>query len=599
MQEKELLFYDLEVMKFDSLAVFKNIDNEIVGAFWNNRERRTQEDPSGFEGIPPLIKGKRLVGYNNHHYDDCILSLMLNQATSMQDIIKANNDRIIAGDGFSGRIFPLIDSLDTMQQIDISRPSLKQIEGNMGRSIIESSIDFAIDRPLTDEERAETLKYCAYDVESTIEVYKQRQYSYFETKKSLVSMLPAEQREKAMHWNTTTIAATILTGGEPTRWWDHGMVEKLLGSYWRKVEGIPDEVWDMWEELTDTPEATMGKGKSKTIRAFDCSVVFGLGGLHGAPKKPLRVGKCRHKDVKSMYPSAICHLKALGEATAIYDQIRQERIQIKHTDPIKAAALKVILNSVYGNFKNQYSTLCNPLASSIVCIYGMISLFSLCRDLDAAGYRIININTDGVVYEDRPELGSRDDEICDTWEKEFDGFQLETDEFDHWIQKDVNNYIAVCGENIIVKGSEVNKYQVNKYFSNNNARIIQIAMVNKLVYGTPVLTTLMENLDNHLLWQYVLKAGSTFQGVCDSNGDLQNKVNRVFAATEGCEYTRLYKLRADGGKVNFPDVPDRMFLWNGDVHDISNADFRRMIDIEHYYTMANEKLKGWPQDVYG
>ena len=177
------------------------------------------------------------------------------------------------------------------------------------------------------------------------------------------------------------------------------MVQKLLGKYWRNVPGIPDEVWDMWEELTASPEATMGKGKSRKIKAFGCDVVLGLGGLHGAPSKPLRVGKCRHKDVKSMYPSAICHLGALGDATPVYDQIRQERIRIKHSDPLKAAALKLILNSVYGLFKNQYSTLCNPLASSIVCIYGMISLFSLCRELDAAGYRIININTDGVVYE--------------------------------------------------------------------------------------------------------------------------------------------------------------------------------------------------------
>ena len=596
---KDQMFYDIEVFPFDSLIVLKRKDGSIVGAFWNNRDRKTQEDPSGFEGLPDLIKDKILIGYNNYHYDDDILSLMMNQATSMQYVIKANNDKIIAGDGFAGKVSPDIDSLDTMQQIDVSHPSLKQIEANMGRSIVESKIDFNIDRPLTDEERKETEFYCGNDVSAAIEVYKLREYGYFETKKQLIEMLPEEQREKAKKWNTTTIAATILTGGKATVWWGPEMVRKLLGKYWRNVPGIPDEVWDMWEELTASPEATMGKGKSKKIKAFGCDVVLGLGGLHGAPSKPLRVGKCRHKDVKSMYPSAICHLRALGDATPVYDQIRQERIRIKHSDPLKAAALKLILNSVYGLFKNQYSTLCNPLASSIVCIYGMISLFSLCRELDAAGYRIININTDGVVYEDRPELNGRDDEICSEWEKTFDGFQLETDEFDQWIQKDVNNYIAVDGDNITVKGGEVNKYLENKYFSNNNARIIQIALVDKLVYGTPVLTTLMDHIDDHILWQYVLKAGSTFQGVCDSNGDLQNKVNRVFAATESCDYTRLYKLRADGGKVNFPDAPDRMFLWNEDVNDLPNDQFRKIIDIEHYYTMVNEKLKGWPQDVYG
>jgi len=42
-----------------------------------------------------------------------------------------------------------------------------------------------------------------------------------------------------------------------------------------------------------------------------------------------------------------------------------------------------------------------------------------------------------------------------------------------------------------------------------------------------------------------------------------------------------------------------MFLWNEDVNDLPNDQFRKIIDIEHYYTMVNEKLKGWPQDVYG
>ena len=88
---KDQMFYDIEVFPFDSLIVLKRKDGSIVGAFWNNRDRKTQEDPSGFEGLPDLIKDKILIGYNNYHYDDDILSLMMNQATSMQYVSKANN----------------------------------------------------------------------------------------------------------------------------------------------------------------------------------------------------------------------------------------------------------------------------------------------------------------------------------------------------------------------------------------------------------------------------------------------------------------------------------------------------------------------------
>ena len=591
---EDLLFYDIEVMEYDALVVFMDINKNEVAHFWNNRDRKVQEEPSGFEGIVELINGKTLVGYNNYSYDDNILTLMMNQSTSLVEILKANNDRIVRGEGFSGKKSPLIRSIDTMQQIDVSHPSLKQIEGNMGMSIVESSVDFNIGRPLTDAERDEMLYYCRHDVMATVDVYKLRQKSYFEVKDGLVAMLPEDDREKAMRWNTTTLSANILlSGNELEAWASHKVPEE----YVRNVSGIPTEVWDMWKECTASDEAVMGKGKSKTIKRYGCNFVFGMGGLHGAPAKPLRRDRVKHKDVSSMYPSAIVRLNALGNSTELYDSMRKERISIKHSDPVKAAALKLILNSVYGNFKNKYSPLNNPMASATVCIYGQIALFSLCRDLYNAGYEIINANTDGVVYTDNPSLGDRDEEIQEKWEKEFKGFKLETDYYDKWIQKDVNNYIAVEEDgSITVKGGDVNKYKSDKFFSNNSLRIIQIAMVEKLVNGTDPMQTFMKHLDKPVLWQIILKAGRTYKGVQNSAGEWQNKVNRVFAAAEGVPYTKLYKIRQDDGQVNFPDVPERMFLWNDDVNELKN--FKDIIDMNYYYHLVNEKLKGWPANVY-
>ena len=402
-----LLFYDIEITAFDALVVFLDINKKEVAHFWNNRNRKKTEELSGFEGIPELIADKVLVGYNNYFYDDNILTLMMNSATSMPDILKANNDLIISGGRFSGRKSPLIRSLDTMQQIDVSKPSLKQIEGNMGISIIESSVDFNIGRPLTDDEREEMLFYCRHDVAATVDIYKLRQKSYFEVKDGLCGMLPKDSPKDAYRWNTTTLAANILLEGRSlTPWLRHGVPEK----YWRNVAGIPPEVWDMWEDCT-TEEGVTGKGKSKTIKAHGCKYVFGMGGLHGAPAKPIRCGEVKHKDVASMYPSSVVTLNVLGEATNVYDGMRKERISIKRTDPVKAGALKLILNSVYGNLKNRYSALYNPMASASVCIYGQIALFSLCRELDKAGYKIINANTDGVVYLDNPRLQDRDEMI--------------------------------------------------------------------------------------------------------------------------------------------------------------------------------------------
>lgn len=583
-----LLFYDIEVFKYDALVVFKDINNNVVAKFWSTRGRTIKEEESGFEGIRELIKNNVLVGYNNFHYDDFILTAMMDDVKSLH--LYDYNNTIINYSGSSLTKDPDIKSIDVMQQISTSFPSLKLIEGNMGKSIVESSVDFKIGRPLTDKQREEVETYCEYDVESTIAIYKLREKSYFATKTSLIKLLPEDKWAAATRWNTTTISGMILTNGKPVNKWP---THHVPAEYWRNVPGIPSDVWDMWESALEE-ENLSRKGASKTISAFDCNVVFGLGGLHGAPTKPCRYGRVLHADVGSMYPSIICKLNALDDATEIYNGIREERLRIKYTDKVKAGALKLILNSVYGNFKNRYSTLYNPRAGATVCIYGQIALFKLCTALHEAGYKVINANTDGVVFVEDTDLGDTYNTICRDWEKEFSPLILETDDYDGWIQKDVNNYVAIRGDEIEVKGGEVNKYHDNKYFNNNDCRIVQIGVVEKLVNGTEPYKTLLRHIHEPLLWQYVLKAGSTFAGTCDQNGQMMQKVNRVFACNDSVEYTKLYKTRTGEDFINFPDAPERMFLWNDDVDKLADR-FADIVDLNHYNELINKKLQGWPK----
>lgn len=619
MNDEELIFYDIEVFKYDSLVVFKDIDNNTLGTFWNNRARRDAERkadcPSGFEGVEELIKGKVLVGYNNYNYDDHILDVMRNPVTATcERIFKRNNWIIHDHVNLAPVDFP---SLDTMQQIDVSIPSLKQIEGNLGRNIKETDVAFDIDRPLTDEERRETELYCKMDVENTIIVYKMRKKSYFEVKESLVSMLEPSMRDKAMKWNTTTIAAHILTGGKQTALWQkHNVPSEIWDAEFRETSGIDKAVWDFWDTVSNDLSLTSGKGKMVKQKTPFGTFVFGLGGIHGAPDKPLRRGRCKHKDVKSMYPSAIVRLGAVDNLET-YDSMRIERVKIKKSDPVRAGAMKIVLNSVYGNFKNKYSTLYNPLASSTVCIYGQIALFTLCKRLYEEDHcEIINANTDGVVYiETAQSVEGLDEQICKEWESTFKGFELETDYYTEWIQKDVNNYIAVEPNGYVtVKGGEVNRYHEPKIFGANNARIVQIVMAEKLLNPQKsVIEIIMEELDKvededddvrrkaRCDWQFVLKTGGTFSGVKDREGNWQQKVNRVFAASRNCtmKSTKLFKVKIEDDHeslINFPDVPEEMILWNDDVNEIQ--DFIRQIDVNFYNNLIIKKLEGWPKNVY-
>lgn len=610
----ELLFYDIECFEYDSLVIFKDINDEIVGSFWNcgvdvpaDERGKVFAEIRGcdFGQIHPLVSKATIVGYNNYSYDDVMLSCMMNMSQT-QFTLHALNNSIIRGLSNSRKVSPDIHSLDTMQQIDVAFPSLKQIEGNMGRSIVESDIPFDIDRPLTAEERKTVEAYCSHDVSNTIEVYKLRKESYFDIKDTLLGMLPGNSKGLD-RVNTTTLSAKILLGnGRLPRW---RRVPDELETYFRNVDGIDTDVWDMWEEATqdrsnEPKDKQLPKGLSRTKTDAshgikDCVIVFGLGGLHGAPKLPGVYHNVKLADVGSMYPSIIKKLNALGTATDLYDQMRIERLHIKKSDPVRATALKLILNSVYGNFKNQYSDLFNPIASTSVCIYGQIAIFKLSKALADEGYQIININTDGVAFVDN---GEGDYEaVCRRWEQEFDGLSLEVDEFTKWIQKDVNNYIAVTPSgHIKTKGGETNKYSENLWFKNNSCRIIQMALVDYLLKNNgadrSMLRYLSSRKDEPLLWQYILKAGGTYLRVENSLGEKCQNVNRVFAVTDKCpNITKLYKVRQDGGLVNFPDVPERMAIFN---EDLSSADFYdrvgRYLDIEHYYHVIMNKLEGWP-----
>lgn len=547
----EYLFYDIEVFSHDALVVFKDSNKRLLKVFHNS-----------FTQLADFIRGKTLVGYNNYHYDDHILHYMLDLRTPRQ--IKDLNDRIILNEPIP-KFRRKFKSLDCFQQIDVSMPSLKKIEGNMGRMILESSVPFTINRPLTDSELTDVLDYCIYDVDTTIDIFAARLKSYFKPKKSLVDMLG---KEESLYWNTTTISANLLLKKPLPKWSSIRVPDHML-------QLVPAEVLELWSEKD--------KG-AVTIQEFNNEIQFGFGGLHGAHNAMKRVQNVKLLDVASMYPNVILNLNALGIATAKYKEILDRRLEVKHTDKILSDALKLILNSVYGNLNNKYSTLFNPKAAQSVCFYGQIALYELCKMISPF-VTIININTDGVAFIPH-DLGYV--AAYQEWEKFFN-LTLEEKEFDLFVQKDVNNYIAVKDGELICKGGDVNRYEKDALFKNNNARIVDIALVDHLVYGKDVLKTLLENRDKPHLYQYILKAGNTYKGTFDIHGNEYNKVNRVFAAK--IEGFCLFKMRHDNHLVRFADAPLHMHLWNEDCNELT--DFAEIVDINHYYQLVIKKLERW------
>lgn len=344
------LFFDIEVFKYNSMVVFKDMDGNTEKVFSSSLNGLGEyldkgiSIEQGYENLKSFVKGKTLVGYNNHFYDDRIMKVMLQGGLTLdekQKILKESNDNIIGGKNLGWLKYTNdlpYKSLDCFQQIDISKPSLKKIEGNMGVSIIESSVDFNIDRKLTPNENLETLKYCEYDVLNTIRIFKMRN-DYFESKQAIVDMIDDKKvRDKAYKWNTTSIVGHILKSKKTL--FTTGILpsDELLSH-------VNEEVREMWSELPNTLDHKFEK-KKVVIEEFGNEIEFGWGGLHGAPKGFVKASNVRLKDVNSMYPNLLINLNGLVDKTKLYKEILDYRLKLKHEGKKKEQApYKLILKN--------------------------------------------------------------------------------------------------------------------------------------------------------------------------------------------------------------------------------------------------------------
>ena len=577
----DFLFYDIEIFAEDALIVFKDVNGDTMRIYHNT-----------FEGLSDFITDKVLVGYNNYHYDDLILTNMIRISDKNPEkikILKYINDQIIGDEDYYCTTDDNIFSLDVFQQINVAHSSLKKIEANIGLSIDESSVPFDIDRKLTEDEYIETVKYCEQDVMATIAAFKLRWKSYFIPKIMIIDMLPDEIKYRAFKWNTTTITASILTGNKPVKRWIEWRVSDKSNKDIEQLDIVPKEVWDMWKD----PEMEV---KKCTVYELGCKIEFSYGGLHGINENGAKeFNNVFLLDVTSLYPNIVLKLDVLGDATSKYREIVNQRMSIKHSDPILSNALKLIINSTYGLMKNEYSKLYNPFGAMSVCFYGQIALYDLCCRLYSAGYTLININTDGVAFTG----ASEDYEVIKSeWEEDY-GFQLELSEFRKWYQKDVNNYVAMdYNAKIKVKGGDLNKYYdpldyvsdpLNTFAGvtwtgTNTNGIISQCLVNKIVYDIDIIDTVLNNLDNPILFQYILQCGRTYIGTVDEEGNLYQKVNRVFATKDG---VLLKKKKAEGNPQYFPTAPESMYVYNGDLRDFDN--FKDIVDVNYYVELAEEK----------
>ena len=610
--------FDCEVFAHDWLFVFKELstgqytvihnDNDAVLAFM-------EQDPF-------------LGGFNNKHYDNHILKAVMVGLTPEQ--VKEVNDLIIVEE-IDGWDIPLLrdyrvffHSFDLMDDCQ-DGISLKGIEAHLGIPIEETEVDFNITRRLTQEELAQTIAYCKYDVDATEILYKIR-VNYLKNKATLGRVRGLDER-KAMYMTNAKLTSVYLKAEKPrTPWTDernYQYPDKLLREY------IPQEVFDFFDRLHDPTVKDIDlfggydehgkkiKGASLEIMVGECPCTIAYGGIHGAIPTYTEVAtetrSIRNKDVASYYPHLMTIPLSEGQkygfcsrnipSPEVFVQTLEDRVKAKKSgDKDTANALKLVLNTTYGTMLNgkngvAYNDLYDPLMGRSVCITGQLLLLELSVHLirECPTLKVIQLNTDGIMVSFDNSDEAKWQEITQEWQDRT-GFELEEDFIQKIVQKDVNNYVEIpVGDGKPkVKGGQLVRgilTNANMDFTemglpawdnmsggafniNNNAVIIARAIQQFFVDGTPPEDTIAAS-DNILDFQLISKVGgkytTCFQMIGEEKITVQ-KVNRVYA-TADLNCGTLYKTHAvTGADSKVPSLPKHCIVDNNNHLSIEVVD---------------------------
>lgn len=559
-----LHFFDFEVVKYDWLVVIINPVERTETVIVNNSKQ--------LEEYYEKYKGEIWVGFNSRGYDQYILKGIL------CDFDPYKISKHIIQDKKPGYSFSNLFYKFPLNNYDVGSKfhGLKQLEGFMGNDIRETEVPFDIDRKLTIEELQQMIKYCKHDVEQTIEVFLQKKND-FDAHMDLIKTfnLPLSYISK-----TQAQLSAIAIGcqrKEHNDEWDIKLIDTLRIKKYKHVV-----------DWFTNPKNYSPNMKLDTLV---CGVphTFGLGGLHGAPTKPIHKKGCIiHVDVTSFYPSIMIIYNLLtrnAKDPSVFKDIYDKRVALKKAGKKKEQApYKIILNSTYGICNDPYSLAYDPRQARNICINGQLLLLDLLEHLEPY-CEVIQSNTDGLIIqiEDTDEAFEKIDDVCYEWEKRTK-MGLGFDMIKEIYQKDVNNYVFIQEDGKIErKGGYVK--ELNSL--DNDLPIINKALVDFMTKKIPIEATINEATEL-IMFQKIVKVSNKYECGWHNNKRLTDKTFRVFASNNNTD-TYIGKQKTEGATIEkFANTPDNCFI---DNTDINKKLVPEKLNKEWYINLAKERLK--------
>lgn len=523
------------------------------------------------------IGDKMFCGYNNKHYDDVIINYLIDFYYKMDtlsydkvcaSLYNLSSTIVTAEEGDTSKFkrwkyAKYFYSMDLLTMLFSSklRVGLKEMQVTMHyKNVEEYSGDFS--QFLPDSEIDNMIKYNINDVESTTELLNRLKDDV-----QLRLFIEKEYGIDALSMDSVKFGETLLLKKycEQTK-----LSEQYVKTLRSPMDYIPlkdvilpfisyknpklqDVLEDMKSQIVYSKER---KGYEKKFVLSDVRYSVGVGGIHSlhtprifVPNDNEYIG---HSDVASMYPSFIIKYKwiprHLGkEFWQVYSQIYKERIEAKHSgQKLKNLALKLTLNSVTGKMQQETSWMYDPFSVFKIRINGQLILLMLVDRLLELNCKIVQVNTDGVMYIAQKTQREAVQEAVSEVER-LTQLTFESDDYEAFYQYAINDYFGVekgysqshDPKLIEKKGMFVTDPRLGKGLA---PAIIPKAVINYFLTKQPTFEYIKSSKDikDFMMYQRVDKKFKVLHG-----DEPVQRINRFYASTN--DYS-LFKVD-DTGKV--------------------------------------------------
>lgn len=576
-----MLFYDVEAFKYYWCIVVVDDENETRHVF---------EDVQSLRDYYKVNRHQTWVGYNSRQYDVPMLKFIMLGL----DPYECSNDLIVRGKKWFEFGFNVTQAYKRipLKNFDCSllNKGLKKLEAFRGSSIIETSVPFDIDRPLTREEKDEVIAYCTHDVLETRKVFYDTKEEY-DAHESLISTFELDPS----HFNKSKaqLAALILGANKVPRYdeWEFEIANTIRLD---KPEYQDILNWYLNPENHDY-------SKKNTVDVAGVPHVFAWGGIHGARPRYSGEGFFVNMDVASYYPAMMIEYGFLSRNVPdpkVFRKMRDDRLVFKKNKDPRQHPYKIVINGTFGAQKDKFNNLYDPRQANSICVSGQLLLLDLIEKLEDH-CMIIQSNTDGVLVKLHNE---KDFEKIVSIGQEWSNrtrMELEYETVRKVFQKDVNNYLTV-DENgkYKSKGAYVKKLSTIDY----DLPIVNEAIVQRLVNDIPIEDTI-NNCNELIKFQKIVMVSSKYKHALHGFYNkklkefigtpevLNEKHLRVFASTNRDE-GGIFKVHKEKGTVNqVGDTPMNAFIISTDITKAVAGDFT--LDRQYYIDMAKKRIKNF------